>query len=419
MSVVSFAPRVFLEESEQEEIRKAPALRPVVTLCFEEATFSFRRPGFSKELRDRLWRNHSIGLRIPEEDTPADNDSIPIYPNNLSGIQALWERCHEQRLLLPLYQEIAAHPTGYLFYNEGIYGRYNSFVPLAFAECACTNASFNRITPLDGFNRRKQLEQSIIAYVREAIPDRTETVRFMDLGCGNLLQTWLLIGQLMREGYTDFEVGLVDPRISYRNIDRFLDFYTQFEGVKVEATATRSISKLEWENEKVHFIAAVDFELLDGRESLVKTLEYLREGGKMFMGFNSQSFVYGLEGIELLYQDRNCAAVREDLKAVIPEETSFVMIHIRHDYLFPLLFNALVELEIKGIREVKMVYDHRKRDVVHKLLSIFFPSLSIQNIPEKEMGRADVDFGISFLGNSPAKHNYIFTSEGITIVHSL
>lgn len=195
------------------------------------------------------------------------------------------------------------------------------------SECACYNSDiFNR----ELNNRRANIEASIIDYIKSNFPDtEKKSINYMSLGCGNLLQDFIIIFKLMLLGYRNIHIHLVDPKITlYKirgsgNISKALyemikngelpyespdqvsieksDAYHQFMCLKYCAsemhaaiTITEYTSIDDYKGGELDLLTAIDFNdsSPNAFNDLMKAKRFIAEKGRIFLSFDKNDLMF-------------------------------------------------------------------------------------------------------------------------------
>lgn len=185
--------------------------QPVVTLQKNDTFVCYRRPGIEDSLRSAFYRLR-IFIDQPEKPVIDTNkhtffdviNPSPCSKNELD-LEHLFATCEKVGLLRELYIEVTQNPNDYF----AVQGNKVTFSPLRFSECPCSTGSHSRFLN----EQRYKMEMSLCDHICKVVPDRNASIRILDMGCGDLLQVWQAIGRLIEDGYTSFEVALVDPEL--------------------------------------------------------------------------------------------------------------------------------------------------------------------------------------------------------------
>ena len=119
------------------------------------------------------------------------------------------------------------NPKDYLIANECSITGHRVWLFPRLNECSCCNSrNFNRFLN----TRRQEIEDKMILDVTTQFPLNTnEPIRYLGFGAGGLLQDFINIGKLMRVGYKQIDVVLLDPKFIR---DEHKEEEAQFEFLK-------------------------------------------------------------------------------------------------------------------------------------------------------------------------------------------
>jgi len=100
---------------------------------------------------------------------------------------------------------------------------------LEFSECSCEH--YNRFET----EKRDKLERKLIDSLAKNSPDKERQIRLLSLGSGELLQDWILIGKLLREGFKDISIYFIEPdqKLTDSKLQKFQEFYNQLPDCRV------------------------------------------------------------------------------------------------------------------------------------------------------------------------------------------
>jgi hypothetical protein len=160
---------------------------------------------------------------------------------------------------------------------------------------------------------RQELEAEIMKQALNRYPvASTKELTYLSLGSGNLLQDFIIIFKLLKAGYKQISVSLIEPDLSdinkeqFRMICRIAQEVNAVVHVNYYPTVDQFITQTK--SSKVHLISAIDFENIFKKEvfdDLMKTKELLDEHG--FFLFSFDQYKLGLTKnamIPLLKEER-------------------------------------------------------------------------------------------------------------------
>lgn len=263
----------------------------------------------------------AFSLISPETRAAYQNwTEIKPCSTHMNDLQNLYDTCVQKGLKEELHLEIAHHPLSYLEFSQlDNVGRYH-FPPLSLSECACNKPeAFDRLSSL----RRWRFEKEILAHIETTHPNKEDTVHLLSMGSGALLQEWILIGQLKKKGYHKISLTAVDPQYgeekglgawlseSPKALEKFKDFFKDSPDIKIQHFS--NIYEVLKQAEKVDAVLAIDYDefvlssALDAKHlennkisfaalDLFKAKRFLKENGKLFLGFINSDLVLPAKG---------------------------------------------------------------------------------------------------------------------------
>lgn len=168
------------------------------------------------------------------------------------------------------------------------------FSPLRLSECSCVRTGeFNRLRT----QRRADMENRICYDLQLTCQNLDEPINILSLGAGGFLQDWILLGQLIKSGYTNINYSAIDPEIKSINLERFTQFFEDFEGVNVNVNYYGNVDWYTSVNpeQNLNAVIAIDFDDLNtsGCWSDINTLRKLlmENQGKFYMSYNKDDIV--------------------------------------------------------------------------------------------------------------------------------
>lgn len=190
------------------------------------------------------------------------------------------------------------NPKEFLIVEDHFMIGLNTYLFPFLSECACVNSeNFNRFKN----TRRADLENRMLEDMELDCPlSENLTLRYLSLGSGGLLQDFINVGKLLRKGYKQIDVCLVDP-IFYKEKDQehIKDLQTQFNfltaaanelGVKLNITYLDSIKKCQGQ---FHVIQMIDFDdFKSAFKDMLQAHELLEQNGKFYLSFDVNDLVF-------------------------------------------------------------------------------------------------------------------------------
>lgn len=161
----------------------------------------------------------AIGLLTSEKTRTAYFDKytvVAVSQNEPDRLHSIYQQAlANPNLTSDLIQAVAVEPTDYVqtylsFTADNI--AFNSF-----GECACQDGAFNRLVN----SRRSKIEKELVSDLSSKLK-KDQTVTLLSLGSGRLLEEFIILGKLVRQGFNNFFFILIDPHIStLAEFDRF------------------------------------------------------------------------------------------------------------------------------------------------------------------------------------------------------
>lgn len=141
----------------------------------------------------------------------------------------------------------------------------NEFIDMAFMErdviiqkgkdagldwCTCTNCDSNF---------RREVENSIVEKVLQTLPLNTvDSHKILSIGSGNLLQDLVLINELIKKGYKNFTLDLIDPLLNNDKVTILKNFFTDHFNIQININVIDNIGNSN--NKNYHICYAIDFD---------------------------------------------------------------------------------------------------------------------------------------------------------------
>lgn len=300
------------------------SLRVVVELIISMVTVPFTLVGImfkglslitSKETRDIYinWQN-PLKAQFNNPDKILDNyfwDGRRIVGLAQRGANFvnLSTNAIEKGCASQLLDELLRHPREYLVetYDEVLGDQV--WLPPSLNECSCVNSgNFNRFKN----RRRLDLEKQLISDAIKSFPP-SESIRlnYVGFGAGKLLQDFINIAKLMKAGYKDINVTLIDPILKSESAKvksdkqalnpaveqfNFLLKAAEQKGIKLQINQFKNITEYrkKFPKEKAHIISAIDFDDYDKAfNDIILCHQILHTNGKFYLSYSLHDFCFG------------------------------------------------------------------------------------------------------------------------------
>ena len=249
-----------------------------------------------------------------------------VCSKHKDDLKNLYETCEQNGFFKELFFEVVSHPVRYLNRSYGPSGvPHYKFEPLEFTECACDTQAFDR----QKSPRRVRLENQIIADMKKSKPDKDQPIHLLSMGCGGLLQDWIIMGRLFKAGYKNINIALVDPKIDAEKFNQFTDFFKKLKIGYVRISSHVSVEQLKDQEPNMTFdaVIAIDFddflglqlikkgEYRYGCEDIVTAQGMLRDSGRLYLGWGTEDFVIDANNkIETLGKPGIHAVISKDIQ---------------------------------------------------------------------------------------------------------
>lgn len=380
---------------------------------------TYLRPHFPYHCDAQMWG-------IPQEPLLKDpqlllDGSAPVLSKHPDDLRALWAACQKADQLYALYMEIISHPRQY--YVQEI-DRHQKpmlcFPPLLLSECGCDGPNSAKINRLLS-PRRERMECAARDHILKCVPDRSSVVRIIDVGCGNLLPLWRILGLLLMQGYRTFHVGLVDlwkPNGYHEEadlIEALHAFFQKFDGVTVQLLYSPTVPHFFRQHPEFspHLMLAMDFDQFHATYSwsdlpesaqriireetpslvqdfggsalsdLILCSQRVDGEGAFILGFGQHDYVFDFKGKipTILHSDRPGKAIGPILKQAFPAgATRAIRMAVFND-LLPALIDAIVYFARSGVERIEILLAPESVDTIpgeifHQFLSQNFPQIT-------------------------------------------
>lgn len=387
--------------------------RPIVILQREGviAQAIYKRPGIEKKVREAFLKLNCF-IDMPRQSqfdpsihsfTLATEAQPAPCSKHADDLTQLLETCKKVGLVRELYLEVVSHLDDYLAVKaEFLTAPSTVLHGVGLSECACYSGAYNRFTS----NRRAVLENALVQYITKAKPDKEGVLQLLSLGCGDLLEEWVLLGRLVMEGYSNFQIVLVDPKLSVKYahpsaLQPFVDFFKHLDGVKLSLLPFDSIDEADGELKKQGFqadaVLAIDYDefgsassskrsVLKAREDLCTSFQYLQPNGVLLLGSGQNDLSISQQGVTSLFQDSQVASMCEDILMGQVDGEKQATIAIL-DGLDVVAYQAIAQLQKQGITSLQVSLFRGDSveevvlpqcSVVQKMLALFYPSMKIE-----------------------------------------
>lgn len=132
-------------------------------------------------------------------------------PNELGAlVGSVLNQATQMKILVELLYEFLKTPKEFLCTTNTRNAAVMSLLFPALSECGCAQSmKFNRFAN----SRRETIEDRIVEELCQRFEGkkRNDTINIVFLGGGDLLQEFIIIGKLIRAGFTRFNISLIDP----------------------------------------------------------------------------------------------------------------------------------------------------------------------------------------------------------------
>lgn len=378
-----------------EELQGCLNNRPVVILKNEEGSIvCFKRPGMPRELQATLLKLVGYTFDVPREPKLkkdewafSDLSNPALCSKNPEDLELLYKTCEKMGLVKEFLFEVLSHDLDYIHGADTWGTPHNEFSPLNLEECACANSAYDRLLT----DRRYDFEQEFLQHIESTLPNKSETVRVLSLGSGELLQDWKMIGLLLKEGYNNIDWVLVDPINSQEKaisrIENLKNFFSQIKDAHVNITPYNAISDMPSDDTaKAHAMLAIDFDEPNW-EDFVASAKNLSGTGVLLLGTGQFDFAITQEGVKVLAKDEQCTKMCQDLESTLTKGYQGP-VHIASAGVWAQALIAISTLQKLGVSSFKLtVAPDPKTDVstLREVIKVFYPSANIElEIASKE-----------------------------------
>jgi hypothetical protein len=179
-------------------------------------------------------------------------------------------------------------------------GSMRTYLYPSLYECSCAIVGkFNRFNN----SRRADLEARMLQDF-ENFP-KTKKLRYLSLGAGGALQDFINTGKLMKAGFRDLDIVLVDPFYDSghrRNIEDQMSFLMAAAKelkIALNMTYISSVDKAEGD---FHIIQAIDFDdFSEAFADLMRSHTFLDKEGKFYLAYSDY---------DLIFDQKKCISVQ-------------------------------------------------------------------------------------------------------------
>lgn len=229
------------------------------------------------------------------------------------------------------------------------------------AECACR-----------GYSRkhRKVLEGTLINEARARF-DQDKTLKYLSLGAGEFLQDFIIILNLIKEGFKSLDVSLIEPD-SYKTPlapREWLKKIAEENGVKLNINLYHSIDHYKFcKNEDVHLINAIDFENIfkaEVFEDVIETHKLLTPDGYFLFSFDEYKLGLTCSSVKVLVESDSSLPYKkicEDIaKEKIFDKKNLNLALMRPELLMEQWLYLLPQLAEAGASELALTMIHPRK----------------------------------------------------------
>lgn len=260
-------------------------------------------------------------------------------------------------------------PLNFLAFND-YYAYLKGFL---FYECACsTHLRSNKTI-------RSRIEQTILEDVVEKVKNKDDTLYIGSFGAGGLLSDLIIIGKLLREGYSDIHVTFIDVLNAQLRKDlekEFCIFLNQLPRarVKVEYITLKELKALDPER-RFQLLYSIDIlEIVLGHptcwEHITQVKNHLTEKGAFYIFSGPERFILDQRGNITLLNP----ILQDSVKINYHLTKTYCQIWEKcedlHLYLPPkqkLNFSTLIKIFQVFSRECKNIHFYSETDLVFRL----------------------------------------------------
>lgn len=303
--------------------------------------------------RFAIWA--SLDLYTAPYGTPPGQKLINIY-----------QECIKKNFRKEFYFELVANPTDYLipphFFNNNL-----TFPPLNLGECGCCNTQeFNRFFT----DRRLNIEERITTDLKKVYLEKQGALNLLGFGSGRLLEDWILIGKLIKEGITEINYTIVEPHLHKEALENFTAFFADFEGVKINIKAYKNLE--EYRNEPNNLqdaVFAIDFDEFDSNKNLKElnqTRDLLTDTGHLYLSYSKDDMVIGKSDLECYGRKSTWEPITSDLRKSFSLDCpkNFQIAQSNNRLCLNLMAPILYELISKKVESIEIfIQDRQHGDV--------------------------------------------------------
>lgn len=208
--------------------------------------------------------------------------------------------------------------------------------------CGCMHADIK--------HGRLKMETTIIETALKAFPaEETPTLTILSFACGDLLQDYLLLQSLAKNGYKDIHLDLVDPATSKKKLQTLQNLIkNKMLGVNVNINLYSYINKVP---ARVYdFASGIDLDIIANEHAKSTWLDLAHVLSKI----NEKGFCYlQKDGFKLLYDFNSLNA---DMIKTDPYRIAFVSPSFNSDSFFSFVFCRLFELKLTGESKIDIYF---------------------------------------------------------------
>lgn len=308
------------------------------------------------------------------------------YIREEESLKKLGEECESRGLLGELFLAMIHNPQKFCSGGQ----TRTSFPPLDISECSCENSgAYDRHLS----DRRAQCEEEILT----ALLTKGGSVRFMSLGCGEMLQEAILLGRLIEAGTTSIEIYLVDHYIRTEKVEKLQNFFEHyFPEADIKWFCARTVHEISI-SEPLDLIYAIDFdqalksydvegEIINphiflgkeevpmnatqtGMEDLIKASRWLSDDGITFFGYGCYDAKMSGNSFTLLRRENMIDKIEDYVQSIQSNQPIFLETNA-YQLVAPLIYD-LLNKKITSIH-IKLVSLNQTNTLSHHLTKRIF-----------------------------------------------
>ena len=215
----------------------------------------------------------------------------------ITQLNCMNEARDNQKMFDFLYNDVILRWRDFLFSGVSGGGYINLYFFL-FYECLCPDTGrFNRFIN----NRRQQIEDTVVTDLQTYM-SFSDTIRYLSLGAGGLLQDLFILIKLINAGYTSFEIFLVEPELDEQVKNVFihvLTFVTQEKNLTIAIGdyASMEAFKQVHPNQEIDLLLGIDCgDFMSSLDAIVEAHQSLSEKGRFYLSFGETNYIFNQQG---------------------------------------------------------------------------------------------------------------------------